>query len=167
MKRRVLSLVTVFTLLAILALVAVLIRIPTSIDYIGQIIEYSTVDSEISIKHDIAIEGIYYDNALGRDSFQGTFYISDIEGIGKNLNNVHFDFNPQYRYCPIFYNDYGEPIGSGIAQIFFDKNFSVLAVQLTGTNGDSSRFLVLNAADRKDALSQYTALLESKELKNY
>lgn len=39
MKRRVLSLVTVFTLLAILALVAVLIRIPTSIDYIGQIIE--------------------------------------------------------------------------------------------------------------------------------
>lgn len=58
MKRRVLSLVTVFTLLAILALVAVLIRIPTSIDYIGQIIEYSTVDSEISIKHDIAIEGI-------------------------------------------------------------------------------------------------------------
>ena len=167
MKRRVLSLVTVFTLLVILALVAVLIRIPTSIDYSGQIIEYSTVDSEISIKHDIAIERIYYDNALGRDSFQGTFYISDIEGIGKNLNNVHFDFNPQYRYCPIFYNDYGEPIGSGIAQILFDKNFSVLAVQLAGTNGDSSRFLVLNAADRKDALSQYTALLESKELKNY
>lgn len=123
MKRRVLSLVTVFTLLVILALVAVLIRIPTSIDYSGQIIEYSTVDSEISIKHDIAIEGIYYDNALGRDSFQGTFYISDIEGIGKNLNNVHFDFNPRYRYCPVFYNDYGEPIGSGIAQIFFNKNF--------------------------------------------
>ena len=125
MKRRVLSLVTVFTLLVILALVAVLIRIPTSIDYSGQIIEYSTVDSEISIKHDIAIEGIYYDNALGHDSFQGTFYISDIEGIGKNLNNVHFDFNPQYRYCPVFYNDYGEPIGSGIAQIFF-KLFGLL-----------------------------------------
>lgn len=167
MKRRVLSLVTVFTLLVILALVAVLIRIPTSIDYSGQIIEYSTVDSKISIKHDITIEGIYYDSAFGHDSFQGTFYISDIEGIGKNLNNVHFDFNPQYRYCPVFYNDYGELIGSGIAQIFFDKNFSVLAVQLAGTSGDSSRFLVLNAADREDALSQYTALLESKELKNY
>ena len=77
------------------------------------------------------------------------------------------DSGPEAKDHTTATGNYGEPIGSGIAQIFFNKNFSVLAVQLAGTNGDSSRFLVLNAADREDALSQYTALLESKELKNY
>jgi hypothetical protein len=98
------------------------------------------------------------------DSFQGTFYISDIGGIEKNRNNAHFNFNPKYRYCPEFQNDYGEPISSNIAQILFDKNFSTLAVQLEGIDGDS-RFLVLNASNREDALSQYAYLLDAKELK--
>lgn len=130
----------------------------------GQIVEYSTVDSEISIEHEIVIEGIYYDSSLNYDSFQGTFYISDIGGIEKNRNNAHFNFNPKYRYCPEFQNDYGEPISSNIAQILFDKNFSTLAVQLEGIDGDS-RFLVLNASNREDALSQYAYLLDAKELK--
>lgn len=70
----------------------------------------------------------------------------------------------KYRYCPEFQNDYGEPISSNIAQILFDKNFSTLAVQLEGIDGDS-RFLVLNASNREDALSQYAYLLDAKELK--
>lgn len=151
--------------LAVIVLAGVLIRTPTSIDYRGQIVEYSTVDSEISIEHEIVIEGIYYDSSLNYDSFQGTFYISDIGGIEKNRNNAHFNFNPKYRYCPEFQNDYGEPISSNIAQILFDKNFSTLAVQLEGIDGDSSRFLVLNASNREDALSQYAYLLDAKELK--
>lgn len=103
-------------------------------------------------------------SSLNYDSFQGTFYISDIGGIEKNRNNAHFNFNPKYRYCPEFQNDYGEPISSNIAQILFDKNFSTLAVQLEGIDGDS-RFLVLNASNREDALSQYAYLLDAKELK--
>ena len=103
--------------LAVTVLAGALIRTPTSIDYRGQIVEYSTVDSEISIEHEIVIEGIYYDSSLNYDSFQGTFYISDIGGIEKNRNNAHFNFNPKYRYCPEFQNDYGEPISSNIAQI--------------------------------------------------
>ena len=150
--------------LAVTVLAGALIRTPTSIDYRGQIVEYSTVDSEISIEHEIVIEGIYYDSSLNYDSFQGTFYISDIGGIEKNRNNAHFNFNPKYRYCHEFQNDYGEPISSNIAQILFDKNFSTLAVQLEGIDGDS-RFLVLNASNREDALSQYAYLLDAKELK--
>ncbi len=69
--------------LAVTVLAGALIRTPTSIDYRGQIVEYSTVDSEISIEHEIVIEGIYYDSSLNYDSFQGTFYISDIGGIEK------------------------------------------------------------------------------------
>ena len=37
--------------LAVTVLAGALIRTPTSIDYRGQIVEYSTVDSEISIEH--------------------------------------------------------------------------------------------------------------------
>lgn len=38
----------------------------TEIVHRGQIVEYSTVDSEISIEHEIVIEGIYYD--MNRDA---------------------------------------------------------------------------------------------------
>ena len=79
----------------------------------------------------------------------------------ENDDGVYSD---KYRYCPEFQNDYGEPISSNIAQILFDKNFSTLAVQLEGIDGDS-RFLVLNASNREDALSQYAYLLDAKELK--
>lgn len=104
----------------------------------------------------------YYEDLF---TYYGTVgYSYYVTGIEKNRNNAHFNFNPKYRYCPEFQNDYGEPISSNIAQILFDKNFSTLAVQLEGIDGDS-RFLVLNASNREDALSQYAYLLDAKELK--
>ncbi len=170
-------LLALLCLLAVCILVGLLMRHPISIDYEGQAMEYSPIDASISINHEVIIKGTYYSRPFGRDRFQGTFYISNVEGIGKNEDNADFNFNPKYRYCPVFLDDYGQPSSSQVAQILFDKGFRTLSVQFTSqgsedengihttTSDASSHFLVVNAPDREAALSQYTSLLEEKSFR--
>jgi|GEM_PF-6029914 len=160
---------------AVLILAALLYRHPTAINYEGQAIEYSPIDGSISVSHEVVIKGTYYSAILGQDSFYGTFFVSDIKGVGENENNASFNFDPRYRYRPAFLNACGEPVGSQIAHILFDKDFRRLAIQLTTeyfiddegilhteANDTASHFLVVDAAERETALSQYSSMLKEK-----
>lgn len=173
----VVSLLALLCILVVWFLAGLLIRHPVPIDYEGQAMEYSPIDASISIHHEVIIKGTYNSSPFGRDHFQGTFYISDIEGIGENEDNADFNLNPKYRYCPVFLDDAGQPSSSQVAQILFDKGFRTLSVQFasqwsaddngihTAASDTSSHFLVLNAPDRESALSQYTSLLNEKILR--
>lgn len=165
-------------ILSIIVLIGLFYRHPTPVNYMGQATEFNPLDTNVSISHEVVIKGIYYSSFLGHDSFRGTFFISNVDGVESNENNADFVLNPKYRYCPTFLNSYGEPINSQIAQLLFDKNFCRLAVQFnskysrseegflsTETNDTTSSFLVLDVADRETALIQYSAMLKEKQLR--
>ena len=126
----------------------------------------------------MSIDGYYEARLLGKHHFRGSFYISDVKGMTREANNAQFSFHPRYRYSPVFLNAYGEPRGTEAATLFFDKNFQRLAVQLAyqydmaeggvrSVTADSvSTFLVIGAANREEAVSQYTQLLEDKLFQN-
>lgn len=167
--------ITILSVLLLAILLSVML-FPTSVRvcYEDVAMEYSLTEPDMAIAHEISIDGYYYSSILGKDRFRGSFYISDVKGLTRETNNAHFSFDPRYRYSPAFLNAYGEPRGTEISTLFFDKNFQHLAVQFAyiytmgegltkaSTSDHLSTFLVVGAASREDAISQYTRLLDEK-----
>ena len=161
--------------LIIALLIFLLFPFSVHIRYEGIVTEYSPVKADIAIPHEISIEGGYYSSILGKDRFRGSFYISDVKGLTKVTNNAHFSFDPRCRYSPTFLDGYGQPHSTEISTLFFDKDFQRLGIQFNyvytigngyrsgSSNDDTSNFIVIGAASREDAISQYSQLLKEKK----
>ena len=143
-------------------------------------ISYSATDYEFALdrdgavaSHEVRIEGKYYTSFLLKDRFNGTFYVSDVEGLLEGTK-VSFAFEPAEIYRPLFQDEAGQPRSSEIAVIAFDRNFKQLALMFTthyertedgirsGYSDAESNFLVLGAQNKEEAMTQYSRMLEEK-----
>ena len=142
---------------------------PSEISYRGTAMEYSPVDESVAIPHEVVIEGIYHRKIIGKDYFLGTFYISDIEGLdyyeyGARLWLSHKNGGLSFR---------DESGGSGMTELFcgystryFRQTAFTLAENLefwedgasASADFNTAHFIVLDAQDRDEALSQYKKL---------
>lgn len=143
-------------------------------------ISYCATDYEFALDrdgavatHEVRIEGKYYTSFLLKDRFQGTFYVSDVEGLLEGTK-VQFAFDPAECYLPLFHDEFGQPHSSEIAVLVFERNFEQLAIMFTthyekteegirSAYGEAeSNFLVLGAENKEEAMIQYSRMLEEK-----
>ena len=144
-------------------------------------IHYSGTDYEFSLaadgavaEHEVLIDGTYTASLFLKDNFQGTFYVSDVEGLMEETK-VYFTFEPTAHYRPLFSDAYGQPHSSEIAELIFERNFEQLAIMFTtnyektedgirsGYSEAESNFLVLGAENKEEALVQYSRMLKEKQ----
>lgn len=163
----------IFAVLLGVFLLLGLVPFRKEIDYKGTAYEFSMAHDGAVAEHAVVIDGTYSSCLFLKDRFWGTFYISDVEGLTEDMY-VNFAFEPKDRYHPVFLGEAGQPHSTEIAVIFFERNFETLAIQfttkyekdgysITGAYSDSeSNFLVVGAQNKKEALSQYSRMLEEK-----
>ena len=163
------------SILALLAAFLLLGLIPFSkeIRYSGTAYEFSLASDGAVAEREILIDGTYSSCLFLKDCFWGTFYISDVEGLTEDMY-VNWRFEPTECHYPVFLGEAGQPHSTEIAMIVFDRNFERLAVMFTTKyqrDGDSltaafsdseSNFLVLGAADKAEAQTVYSRMLEEK-----
>ena len=156
-------------LITITVLMRLTIPFPREISYQGTAIEYSPVDETVAIPHEVIIKGIYNRVIFGKDTFEGTFYISDVEGLTYLENNVSFriERNPG---TPDFRDAYGQPHSTELFEAHASRYFRNLTVMFADTfekrpdgssasfNYNTGHFLVLHAQNREDALDCYRQL---------
>lgn len=164
--RIVIFLVAVFVLIG-------LIPFSKEIHYSGTGYEFSLASDGAVAEHEILIDGTYSTCLFLKDHFQGTFYVSDVEGLLEGTK-VAFSFEPAEYYRPLFHDEFGQPHSSEIALIIFDRNFEQLALMFTthyektedgtrsGYGEGESNFLVLGAENKEEAMTQYSRMLEEK-----
>jgi len=145
---------------AIIAAILLLMPWPRRISYVEEAMEYSLEDEALAIPHQVEIEGTYLRRIIGRDSFQGTFYVSGVEGLEYRENNAGFSFEPGRLYSPAFMDEYGQPHGAGISLLLFDAHFDRLAIQLSPAQEGATGFIVPEARSREEAAAQYAGLME-------
>ena len=169
MRRIVLTLLGVFLLLG-------LIPFSEQIHYSGTAYEFALAHDGAVTEHEVVIDGTYSSCLFLKDRFWGTFYVSDVDGLTEDMQ-VNWTFEPN-RWHHAYFQDYaGQPHSTEIVKIFFDRNFERLAMQFAtkyekdgdtltiGTDENASNFMVLGAKDKKEALVQYTQMLEQKKLR--
>lgn len=150
-----------------------LVPFSKEIHYTGTGYEFSWASDGAVAEHEIIIDGTYSTSLFLKDHFQGTFYVSDVEGLLEGTK-VDFAFEPTECYRPLFHDEFGQPCSSEIALIIFDRNFEQLAIMFTthyektedgirsGYGEAESNFLVLSADNKEEALTQYRRMLEEK-----
>ena len=157
-------------ILIFLVALTVLLRLgapfPREISYRGTAMEYSPVDETVAIPHEVIIEGTYNRVIFGKDTFEGTFYVSDVDGLAYCENNVSFriERNPG---TPDFRDAYGQPHSTELFEARTLRYFRNLTVMFADTfelrpdgssasfNYKTGHFLVLHAENREDALKEY------------
>ena len=163
---------TVIILLAVLLFIGI-IPFEKVISYYATDYEFALDRDGAVATHEVRIEGKYYTSFLLKDRFWGKFYVSDVEGLTEEMT-VSFAFEPTDCFYPVFLGEAGQPHSTEIAMIVFEKNFEQLAMMFTTKyerHGDNlttafsdseSNFLVLGAANKKEAVTQYSRMLEEK-----
>lgn len=150
-----------------------LIPFSKEIHYSGIGYEFSLASDGAVAEHEVLIDGTYSACLFLKDRFQGTFYVSDVEGLLEETK-VNFAFEPTECYRPLFQDEFGQPCSSEIALLIFDRNFERLAIMFTthyektedgirsGYSDAESNFLVLGAENKEEAMMQYSRMLEEK-----
>ena len=156
-------------LVTITVLMRLMLPFPRQISYRGTAIEYSPVDETIAIPHEVILEGTYNRVIFGKDTFEGTFYISDVEGLENIPNNVSFRI-VRSPGTPDFRDAYGQPHGTELFEAHASRYFRNLTVMFADSfekrpdgssasfNYNTGHFLVLHAQNREDALTCYRQL---------
>ena len=169
-KRAIITILPIMVVIIILTGTALFPRV-TKLSYKGTATEYSLTDKAIAINHRIFIEGNYYARTLGKDRFQGVFYISDVAGHECETSVVDFRFWPNDKYVPSFKDEAGQPYTTEISGIYFSNDPRKIAVQfaymfsiageklMSASSDKESSFLVVGASSREDAVSSYIELL--------
>ena len=125
-------------------------------------------------EHEVLIDGTYSSCLFLKDRFYGTFYVSDVEGLTEDMH-VDWGFEPN-RWHHAYFLDYaGQAHSTEIVKIFFDRNFENVALQFAtkyekdgdtlrvAADNETSNFLVIGAANKEEALTGYTQMLETKK----
>ena len=168
MKRLWLTILTVLLVFVILILLT--IPFSTEISLHRTAMEYSPVDERIAIPHEVVIEGTYYHKILGKDSFQGTFYVSDVQGMEYCEGNASLSIGSRNAGPPTFRDEAGQHNTTELFAVYCTQYFNDVAVLFADTyeveensisataNYSTGNFLVLNAQSREEALTQYKQL---------
>ena len=150
-----------------------LIPFSKEIHYSGIGYEFSLASDSAVAEHEVLIDGTYSACLFLKDRFQGTFYVSDVEGLLEGTK-VDFAFEPSAKYYPVFPDEAGQPHSTEIAVIAFDRNFERLGIMFTthyektedgirsGYSDAESNFLILGAENKEEAMMQYSRMLEEK-----
>ena len=150
-----------------------LIPFSKEIHYSGIGYEFSLASDGAVAEHEVLIDGTYSACLFLKDRFQGTFYVSDVEGLLEGTK-VDFAFEPSAKYYPVFPDEAGQPHSTEIAVIAFDRNFERLGIMFTthyektedgirsGYSDAESNFLILGAENKEEAMMQYSRMLEEK-----
>ena len=167
----------VIALLSLFLLVG-LVPFSEDIRYSGTAYEFSLANDGAVAEHEILIEGTYFSILFLKDRFWGRFYVSDVEGLTEDMS-VNWKMEP-YRWHHAYFQDYaGQAHSTEIVSIYFDRNFDTVALQFATKyerNGDilsvaadreKSNFLVIGAANKEEALTQYTRMLDEKEIRRW
>lgn len=162
--------------IALLAVFLLLGLIPFSkeIHYSGTAYEFSLAHDGAVAEHEVLIDGTYSTSLFLKDCFWGTFYVSDVEGLAKDMY-VNWRLEPN-RWHHAYFLDYaGQPHSTEIVKLYFDRNFEQVALQFATKyerDGDilkvaadvnASNFLVIGAKNKEEALLQYSRMLEEKQ----
>ena len=165
----------VSVILALLAVFLLIGLIPFSkeIAYSGTAYEFSLAADGAVAEHEVIIDGTYSSVLFLKDRFWGTFYVSDVEGLTEDMQ-VNWEMEPN-RWHHAYFLDYaGQAHSTEIVQLFFDRNFETVALQFAtkyekdgdilrvAADNEKSNFLVIGAADKEEALKQYSRALEEK-----
>ena len=157
-------------LLAAIGLILLTRPYPTEISYRGSAMEYSPVDERVAVPHEVVIEGTYYRKILGKDTFQGTFYVTDVQGMEYSENNASLSVSRRSWGPPTFRDEAGQPHTTELFAIYCTRYFHELAVLFADTyeihengisataNYSTSHFLVLNTENREDSIVRYEQL---------
>ena len=161
------------TILIFLVALTVLLRLaapfPREISYRGTAIEYSPVDETVAIPHEVIIEGTYNRVIFGKDTFQGIFYINDVQGLEYCKNNAALKIDRRPGGLD-FRDPYGQSHSTELFEAHTSRYFHNIAVMFADTfeqrpdgssasfNYKTGHFLVLHAENREDALKQYQKL---------
>jgi len=163
---------SVLVLLAVFLLIG-LIPFSKEIDYSGTAYEFSLAADGAVAEHEVVIDGTYSSILFLKDRFWGTFYVSDVEGLAEDMQ-VNWKMEPN-RWHHAYFLDYaGQAHSTEIVQLFFERNFETVALQFAtkyekdgdilrvAADNEKSNFLVIGAADKEEALKQYSRALEEK-----
>ena len=163
----------ILILLAVFLLIG-LIPFSKDISYSGTAYEFSLANDGAVAEHEIVIDGTYSSILFLKDRFWGKFYVSDVEGLTEDMQ-VNWKFEPD-RWHHAYFLDYaGQAHSTEIVKIFFDRDFETVALQFAtkyekdgdtltvAADNDRSNFLVIGAANKEDALVEYTRILQEKQ----
>ena len=155
-----------------------LIPFSKEIHYTGTAYEFALQADGAVAEHEVVIDGTYSSILFLKDRFWGTFYVSNVEGLAEGMS-VNWKMEP-YRWHHAYFLDYaGQAHSTEIVKLFFDRNFETVAMQfateyektgdtlkVSADNGKSN-FLVIGANNKVEALSQYSRMLEGKEVRRW
>ena len=156
-------------LIALTVLLRLAAPFPKEISYRGTAIEYSPVDASVAIPHEVIIEGTYNRVIFGKDTFQGVFYISDVQGLEYCENNASLIIDRKPGGLD-FRDPYGQPHSTELFEVHTSRYLSDVAVMFADVfeqrpdgssasfNYKTGHFVVLRAQTREDALKQYESL---------
>lgn len=166
---------SVLVLLAVFLLIG-LIPFSKKIHYSGSAYEFTLASDGAVAEHEVLIDGTYSSSLLLKDRFWGTFYVSDVEGLTEDMR-VNWQFEPNRWHYAYFLDYAGQAHGTEIVKLFFNRNFEQLAMQFAtkyerdgntlsiAADNEKSNFLVIGAANKEEALLEYTRMLEEKQPK--
>ena len=157
-------------LLAIFLLIG-LIPFSKEIHYSGTAYEFNLARDGAVAEPEVLIAGTYSSILFLKDRFWGKFYVSGVEGLTEDMS-VNWKMEPD-RWHHAYFQDYaGQAHSTEIVNIYFDRNFEAIALQFATKyerNGDilsvaadreKSNFLVIGAADKEEAMTQYSRMLK-------
>lgn len=151
-----------------------LIPFSKEIQYTGTAYEFSLAADGAVAEHEVVIDGTYSTSLFLKDSFYGTFYVSNVEGLTEDMY-VNWRFEPN-RWHHAYFLDYaGQAHTTEIVKLFFDRNLENVALQFAtkyeidgdilkvAADNENSSFMVIGAANKEEALSQYLRMLEERQ----
>ena len=161
------------TLLALFLLIG-LIPFSKDIHYSGTAYEFSLASDGAVAEHEILIDGTYSSILFLKDRFWGKFYVSDVEGFTEDMS-VNWEMEPD-RWHHAYFQDYaGQAHTTELVNVYFERNFEHVAFQFATkyeidgdilrvtADNDQSNFLVIGAANKEEALTQYQRMLTGKQ----
>ena len=164
---------SILVLLAVFLLIG-LIPFSKQIHYSGTAYEFSLAADGAVAEHEIVIDGTYSSILFLKDRFWGKFYVSDVEGLTEDMQ-VNWKLEPNCWHHAYFLDYAGQAHSTEIVQIFFDRNLETVALQfatkyekdgdtlMVAADNDQSNFLVIGAANKEEALKEYTRMLQEKQ----
>ncbi len=121
--------------------------------------EYSVSDPGYTVAHKVLIDGTYSRRLTGKETFCGTFFISDLGLEQAETATISF---VNHVGNPIFYDAYGQPVTTQIYQVWLDEKSNVTIIslfdQFSYENGritatfSGDRFICIGNKSRTEAI---------------
>lgn len=134
-------------------------------DYSATVIEYDLDNPNYVVSHNMVIDGVYSYTHSGRKTFEGKFYISNL--------NMSSDMRAKITFADsigkvTFYDKAGQPITTPVYQVVIDSDNHPILIKLfdqyTDTGGNvqgafcGRRFICVETMSREAAIDLFTKI---------